>query len=71
MMPWLPENATDRSRELSVLAQELADSYAPELVGEIAEMFRLILDLLALVPPEHDVSKARESVSSALRRREL
>lgn len=37
----------------------------------VAEMFRLILEMLALVPAEHDVLGACESVSSALRSRDL
>jgi hypothetical protein len=39
--------------------------------GSVAAMFRLILEVLALVPPEYDVSKARESVSAALPSRDL
>jgi hypothetical protein len=55
-----PEDLTERIDRMLVLDRPHAS---------VAEMFRLILEMLALVPAEYDVSKARESISAALRSR--
>jgi hypothetical protein len=61
-LPLKPERLAERVNDLL----RLADPH-----GSVAEMFRLILDMLALVPPELDISKARESIRLAARSRDL
>jgi hypothetical protein len=61
-LPLKPERLAERVNDLL----RLADPH-----GSVAEMFRLILDMLALVQPELDISKARESIRLAARSRDL
>jgi hypothetical protein len=69
-MKWLAQTTA----ALSITPDRLTERIGSVLTltnphASVAEMFRLILEMLALVPEEYDVSKARESVLAALRSR--
>ena len=68
---WTIEEAIDLPIKPDHLAQRLNGVFtltAPE--RNITDAYELILEVLDLVPPEHDVSSARASIKAAMNRQQ-
>jgi hypothetical protein len=58
-LPLQPKHTAERINRVFVL---------DDPVRRVREAYELVLEVLALVPPEHDVSAARASIEAALRK---